>query len=177
MKSFSVMEATKKSLAASGESAARRIDLHADEDTTGAFSADAHALLHWCRINERLVIDQALSDARVYAGFERLSRLSPVEARYGRMADVASEVWVIGENDRTPRLRRARTAFVTEGPLLREWFLLISSSRYNCLITARDLDGFETGRPVTDRRFEGLKTFSRATVRAVEEALREALGT
>lgn len=175
MKPFSVLETTKKALAASGESAARRIDLHADDETTGSFAADAHALLHWCRINERLVIDQALGDARVYAGFERLSRLRPVEARYGRMADVASEVWVIGENDRTLRLRRASTAFVKEGPLLREWFLLISSSRYNCLITARDLDGFETDRPVTERRFEGLKAFSRATVQTVEEALREAL--
>jgi DICT domain-containing protein len=119
---------------------------------------------------------ERLSDARVYAGFERLSRLGPVEARYARITDVASEVWVIGEPDHTPSLPKARQSHVTRGPLPREWFLPIVSSRYGCLITARDLDGLEMDRPVMNRRLEGLETSSREVVSEVDAALRASLG-
>jgi len=173
--SFSLLEATLKVLAASGEGVGERTAVLGPRRTTGAFLADPESLLRWCRTNERLVVKEELRDARVYAGFERLSRVRGVEPRYAEMRNVVDELWLIGENDYTPRLRGVRAYHVEAGPLLREWFLLVTASRYRSLLVARDIDGFDCDRPLAARRFEGVKTFRRDVIDSVEEMLRDLL--
>ena len=63
-----------------------RTDAELDPAQAGSFDASVRAMQYWCRLNENLVLDRHARGARVYAGFERLSRVAPVARRYKRLA-------------------------------------------------------------------------------------------
>lgn len=142
---------------------------------SATFTGRVPYLLHWCWVNESIVVDQGLRDARVWAGFERLSRVRGVAARYRRLVEVAASVRIVGQPDARVKVPGARIVPVERGPLLREWFLVIHAGGYKGLLAARDLDGFDTARPVQARSFEGVVTYAPAVVTETLELLEERL--
>jgi len=140
-------------------------------DHTASFTTTVSSMRVWSRVNEQVVLEQQLDDAILFAGFQRMSHVQGVHRRYEELSSVASELWILGKEDRRPDVPQAHLVGVGPGPLQREWFLVVLSSRYQCLIAARDLDGLERGKP-NDRRFAGLKTFRRSVVESAVEALR-----
>jgi len=127
----------------------------------------------WCRRNEKLVADRRLEGVEVFAGFERLSRIKGVVPRFVRIAKAASALRLFGEDDFDPGIVEAQTVDVSGSPLAREWFLLVHAPRFKTLLCARDLDGFDTGTPTRDRRFEGMKTHHPRLIETIREQLQE----
>jgi len=172
---FSALKAAADAFRATGDAAARlpRLALDAGElrlDST-RITADAAHLLHWCRATERIVLDPAVESPRVYAGFERLSRMRGVLPRYERLVRRGAEVWLFGEGDWKPPLAVDGIVEVREGPLLREWFLLVLSKRYCGLLAAAERDGSDSSRRLQERRFEGLVSHRRPVVERTAAAL------
>ncbi len=96
---------------------------------------------------------------RVYVGFEKLSRLEPIVARYLRIADVSEQVYVFGEPDWTPP-RHPNMKLLKLGPdmpLAREWFVIADSPAMQVALVAHDEDGLEA--PVLEaRNFNACRT-------------------
>lgn len=111
-----------------------------------------------------LLIETALllrtqRSGRVYVGFERLSRLEPIVARYLRIADVSERVYIFGESDWTPP-RHPHVKLLKLAPdmqLAREWFVIADSPALQVALVAHDEDGLDA--PVLDaRNFNACKT-------------------
>lgn len=135
------------------------------------FSGDVRTMHGWCRRNEGLVIRERMTDATVIAGFQRLSRIVPVGSRYRRLAETCREVHVMGTPDHAPQLDGAKVHRLRRGRLSNEWFLLVRGARYKALLVARDRDGFESGIPMNERRFEAIATHHPGLVDEVHERL------
>ncbi len=111
-----------------------------------------------------LLIETALllrthRSGRVYVGFEKLSRLEPIVARYLRIADVSEQVYVFGVPDwtppRHPNMKLLKLA--PDMPLAREWFVIADSPAMQVALVAHDEDGLEA--PVLEaRNFNACKT-------------------
>lgn len=127
----------------------------------------------WCRLTEKLVVEKPLRDAVVHAGFERLSRVEPVSARYRRIATVAKSLTVYGERDSDWSAPNAAVVELDVGPLRNEWFVLVSSTAFRALIVAEDLDGFGGGVELGARRFRGFATHHPALVERARVLLEE----
>lgn len=141
------------------------------------FSGDVRTMHGWCRRNEGLVIRESMEDATVIAGFQRLSRMVPVGGRYRRLVEICREVHVMGVPDHTARLDGATVHRLRPGRLSNEWFLLIRSARYKALLVARDRDGFGSGLPLNERRFEAVATHHPSLIDEVYERLLGAMET
>lgn len=126
-------------------------------------STSARAMLHWCSIVERLTRDKHARGARIYAGFERLSRVRPVLRRYRQLADVTERLVVFGERDEPIDLN-AELVDVTGSPLCREWFLVIHTADYGALLAAKDLTGFGPTGPLPGRRFAAVTAHDRVFI-------------
>ena len=135
------------------------------------FEGRVQSMHDWCRRNENLVIRRGMREARIFAGFQRLSRALPIQKRYQRLAGVAREVSVFGIPDEPLTLTGARLVPLERGGLAREWFLLIDGPGYKALLVARDLDGFHGEVPLVDRRFDGFATHHPDIVRAMVSEL------
>jgi len=131
----------------------------------------------WCRENERRVIDGDLRDARIFAGFQRMSRVRGVLRRYQKICATAGELWVFAQEDWRPTLPHARLVAIDDVDLCREWFLLIDSKKHRALLSAREIDGPDRNRAQGERRFEGISAFHPKLIHAAGEAIEDWIGS
>ena len=178
---FSVLETTLETIKALAVPVANEGGL--DEASHSAhptrrFEARPAALLHWCRGTERVVATRSLGEeTTVFAGFERFSRARFAASRYRQIRSACQELFVFGQPDAEILFPVSRAVEIDRGPLLREWFLIVVSDRYHGLLSARDLDGFDTRIPPSERRFDGVITHHPETIQRVAEALRDRMET
>lgn len=145
----------------------------AARSTTQRFTGSPGSLLHWCRSTEGVLLRRRLPNCQVYAGFERFSRTRFVEDRYRQLGANADGLFLYGHPDRKLAFPVTAKVEVHSGPLLREWFLIVTSDTYYGMLSARDLDGFAHDRSPLKRRFEGVITHHPASIRAVASALQD----
>ena len=131
----------------------------------------------WCRENERIVLDGRLRDARIFVGFQRMSRVRGVLRRYQKICATAGELWVFAQEDWRPTLPHARLVAIDDVDLCREWFLLIDSKKHRALLSAREIDGPDRNRAQGERRFEGISVFHAKLVHAASEAIEDWIGS
>ncbi len=136
-----------------------------DERTTFRFRAQAPPLEYFSLLIENALLLRTHRGGRVYAGFQRLSRMESVVDRYMRIADISERVHVFGEPDweppRHPNMRVVRLP-VGSG-LARDWFVVADSPALRVALVAADEDGFST--PVLEEcHFSALKTHDPALV-------------
>ena len=142
-----------------------------DERATFRFRAQSPALEYISLLIENAVVLRTHRGGRLYAGFERLSRMEGVVDRYMRIADVSERVYVFGEADweppRHPNMR------VIELPaharLAREWFVVADSPALRVALVGYDEEGF-TRADLDARTFTALKTHDPALVRRLASA-------
>lgn len=130
-----------------------------DERATFAFRSQVPCLEYVSLMIENALLLKTDCTGRIYAGFERLSRMSPIIDRYLRIADLSERVFVFGEQDWTPpRHPRMKTIAITgDSKIAREWFVISDSRAHKVALVATDEDGFDA--PVLEaRRFRALKT-------------------
>jgi DICT domain-containing protein len=153
-----------------------------DERATCRFRAQVPALEYLSLLIENAVLLRTHRGGRLYAGFEKLSRMEPVVDRYMRIADVSERVYVFGEPDwKPPRHPNMRVVELEGAPrLAREWFVVADSPALRVALVGFDEEGF-TSRPVLEERtFSALKTHDPAVVRrlaaAAERLVDDSLG-
>jgi DICT domain-containing protein len=162
MKEFSMLE---HALAAAGERAedlgtlahVSRKDF--DERATFRFRARVPTLEYISLLIENAVLLRTHRGGRLYAGFERLSRLEPVVDRYMRIADVSERVYIFGEPDwKPPRHPNMRVIELSGAArLAREWFVVADSPALRVAFVGFDEEGFAL--PVLEERtFSALKS-------------------
>jgi hypothetical protein len=128
------------------------------------FDTRVNALRVWCRSVERLLVERRFPELRIHAGFERMSRIVPVQKRYHALGAIADAVTVYGIPDYDPEASSLRTIPLAKGPLLNEWFFVARARGFSAVIVAEDLDGFGGAVPLMNRRFRGLVTHQPAVV-------------
>lgn len=142
-----------------------------DERTSFLFRAPVPCLEYMSLLIENALLLRTHRGGRVYAGFERLSRMEGVVDRYMRIADVSERVYVFGEADwQPPRHPNMRVINLNgEVELSREWFVIADSPSLRVALIGVDEDGFDT--PVLeDRRFRAFKTHEQSVVRRLADA-------
>lgn len=130
-----------------------------DERSTFRFRARVPCLEYISLLIENGLLLRTHRGGRLYAGFEKLSRMEPVVDRYMRIADVSERVYAFGEPDwRPPRHPNMRAIKLPAGArLAHEWFVIADSPTLRCALVGVDEDGFST--PVLEERtFRALKT-------------------
>ena len=143
-----------------------------DERATFRFRAQAPALEYLSLLIENAVLLRTHRGGRLYAGFERLSRMEPVVDRYMRVSDVSERVYVFGEPDwKPPRHPNMRVIKLGGSPrLAREWFVVAHSPALRVALVGFDEEGF-AARPVPEERtFSALKTHDPEVVRRLAAA-------
>jgi DICT domain-containing protein len=152
-----------------------------DERTTFTFRAQVPCLEYVSLLIENQLLLRAVRTGRIYAGFEKLSRLEPIVDRYLRIADLSERVYVFGEADwHPPRHPNMQPVIVMPETLLaREWFVVVESSNLHVALVAVDESGWSS--PVLEERnFRALVTHdpqivARLAYRA-EEFIDESVG-
>ena len=142
-----------------------------DERVTFRFRATVPTLEYISLLIENAVLLRTHRGGRLYAGFERLSRMEPVVDRYMRIADVSERVYVFGEPDwKPPRHPNMRIIGLSaRARLAREWFVVADSPALRVALVGFDEDGFS--HPVLEERtFTSLKTHDPALVRSLASA-------
>lgn len=142
------------------------------ERETLLFSTQVPCMEYLSLLIENAVLLRTNRAGRIYAGFEKLSRLEPIIDRYLRMADVSERVFVFGVDDWTPpRHPHLKTIPVeADSALAREWFVVANSPSYRAALVARDEDGF--GHPDLEQRcFSAVKTSSPTQIARLAEAV------
>jgi DICT domain-containing protein len=137
-----------------------------DERVTFSFRAQVPTLEYISLLIENAILLRTHRGGRLYAGFEKLSRMEPVVDRYMRIADISERVYVFGEADwkppRHPNMRVIEIAGAIR--LAREWFVVADSPALSVALVGFDEEGFT--RPVLEERtFRALKTHDPALVR------------
>ena len=143
-----------------------------DERETFRFRAQVPALEYLSLLIENAVLLRTHRGGRLYAGFERLSRMEPVVDRYMRISDVSERVYVFGEPDwKPPRHPNMRVIELDGSPrLAREWFVVADSPALRVALVGSDEEGFDA-RPVPEERvFSAFKTHDPAVVRRLASA-------
>ena len=123
-----------------------------DERPTFRFRAQVPCLEYVSLLIENALLLRTNREGRVYAGFEKLSRMEYVADRFLRISDVSERVFVFGVPDWKPP-RHPNMGVVRLKPdtkLAREWFVIAHSQKFNAALVAVDEDGFDT--PVLDER-------------------------
>jgi DICT domain-containing protein len=142
-----------------------------DERQTFRFRAPAPCLEYFSLLIENAVLLRTHRAGRLYAGFERLSRMEPVVDRYMRIADLSERVYVFGEPDwrppRHPNLRAIRLDAASR--LAREWFVVAASPSLGVALVGLDEQGFAAPVP-EERTFNAIKTHDPALVRRLAAA-------
>lgn len=142
-----------------------------EERTTFSFRAKVPCLEYVSLMIENALLLRTHREGRVYVGFEKLSRMDYVAARFLRISDVSERVYVFGVPDwkppRHPNLGVVKLE--TDSNLAREWFVIAHSNKYNAALVALDEDGF--GAPVLDERnFRSFKSTDPAIVAQLADA-------
>ncbi len=143
-----------------------------DERATFRFRAQVPALEYLSLLIENAVLLRTHRGGRLYAGFEKLSRMEPVVDRYMRISDVSERVYVFGEPDwKPPRHPNMRAVALPEGGrLVGDWFVVADSPALRVALVGFDEEGF-TSRPVLEERtFHTIKTHDPEIVRRLAAA-------
>ncbi|HEX8491259.1 MAG TPA: DICT sensory domain-containing protein [Pyrinomonadaceae bacterium] len=130
-----------------------------DERETFRFRAQVPTLEYVSLLIENALLLHTNRTGRLYAGFEKLSRMEAVADRYLRIADLSERVYVFGEADwKPPRHPNMKLiTFPHTFRLAREWFVIANSSTLNVALVAIDEDGFDV--PVLEeRKFRSFKS-------------------
>lgn len=144
-----------------------------DERATFRFRAQVPALEYLSLLIENAVLLRTHRGGRLYAGFEKLSRMEPVVDRYMRIADVSERVYVLGEPDwKPPRHPNMRVIKLEGAPrLAREWFVVADSPALRVALVGFDEEGLTAARAVPEERvFSTLKTHDPTIVRRLASA-------
>jgi DICT domain-containing protein len=142
-----------------------------DSHATFRFRAQVPALEYISLLIENALLLRTHRGGRLYAGFEKLSRMEPVVDRYMRIADISERVYVFGEADwEPPRHPNMRVVRLTDGiRLAREWFVIAASPSLSVALFGVDEDGFD--KPVLEERtFSALKTSDPALIQRLAAA-------
>src|ERR1051325_11221720 len=101
-----------------------------DERASFRFRTQVPALEYLSLLIENAVLLRTPRGGRLYAGFERLSRMETVVDRYMRIADISERVYVFGEPDwKPPRHPNMRVIRIDDtSRLAREWFVVAHSA-------------------------------------------------
>lgn len=130
-----------------------------DERPTFRFRAPVPVLEYVSLLIENALLLRTNRTGRIYAGFEKLSRMEGVVDRYLRIADLSERVYVFGEADWKPP-RHPNMKVITFPPtfkLAREWFVIAHSSTLRCALVAVDESAADA--PVLDaRNFSAFKS-------------------
>lgn len=109
-----------------------------DERETFTFRSATPCIEYVSLMIENAVLLRTNRAGKVYAGFEKLSRMEGIVDRYLRIADVSERVYVFGESDwqppRHPNMRVIRLA--RDARLAHEWFIIASSSSLRVALIA-----------------------------------------
>ncbi|MBV9959727.1 MAG: hypothetical protein JO360_14985 [Acidobacteria bacterium] len=116
-----------------------------DERQSFAFRAPSPVIEYLTLLIENRLLLRTNRTGRVYAGFDRLSRLEPVIERYLRIADLSERVYVFGAADWPPPRHPNMKLIETEAAdgAGREWFVLVDSSTLRVALIARAEDETE----------------------------------
>ena len=130
-----------------------------DERQTFLFRAKVPCLEYVSLMIENALLLRANRTGRVYAGFEKLSRMEAVAGRYLRIADLSERVYVFGEADwKPPRHPNMKLITLPEDcSLAREWFVIADSSTLRTALVGVDEDGFDVPL-LEDRNFRAFKS-------------------
>lgn len=144
-----------------------------EEHTTFTFSAQSPCLEYLSLLIENALLLRTQRAGRVYAGFEKLSRMEAVVDRYLRIADLSERVYVIGEADwappRHPNLRVLHVAPTAR--LARENFIIADSPSLQVALVAVNLDD-AAAKPASEARtFQALKTSDPSAVTQLAAAI------
>ena len=148
----------------------RNFDAHA----TFRFRAQVPTLEYISLLIENALLLRTHRGGRVYAGFEKLSRMEPVVDRYMRIADISERVYVFGEADwKPPRHPNMRVVELPQSVrLAREWFVVADSPSLRAALVAVDEDGFDAPA-LEERTFRALKTHDPSVVERLAAAVEE----
>jgi DICT domain-containing protein len=139
--------------------------------TTFRFRAQVPALEYISLLIENGLLLRTHRGGRLFAGFQKLSRMEPVVDRYMRIADVSERVYVFGEPDwKPPRHPNMRVIPLAEGiTLAREWFVIADSP--NMRVALIGVDEGDSDTPVHEERtFRAFKTSDPALVERLAAA-------
>jgi DICT domain-containing protein len=136
-----------------------------DERTTFRFRAQVPCLEYISLLIENALVLRTHRGGRLYAGFEKLSRMEPVVDRYMRIADISERVYVFGEADWTPPRHPNMRAIELDGALrlAREWFVVADSPALRVAFVGFDEESF-TRPDLEERTFSAFKTHDPALV-------------
>ena len=143
-----------------------------DERVTFGFRCQVPCLEYMSLLIENALLLRTHRGGRVYAGFERLSRMEPVVDRYMRIADISERVYVFGEPDWTPpRHPNMGVVRLREGvPLAREWFVVADSPALRvALVCLPDEEAAPAPTP-EERFFHAIKTHDPSIVQRLASA-------
>ena len=142
-----------------------------DERVTFTCRARVPTLEYVSLLIENAIMLRTHRGGRLYAGFERLSRMEPVVDRYMRIADISERVYIFGEADwKPPRHPNMRAIHLGESSrLAREWFVVADSPALCVAFVGFDEEGF-TRPDLEERTFRALKTHDPALVRRLASA-------
>jgi DICT domain-containing protein len=136
-----------------------------DELQTFAFRAQAPVLEYASLLIENKLLLRTNRTGRVYAGFEKLSRMEPVAERYLRIADLSERVYIFGEPDwKPPRHPNMRLICLERSAgLARESFVIADSANFHVALVGIDEEGLDA--PVPEARvFRAIKSSDPAIV-------------
>jgi hypothetical protein len=137
-----------------------------NERETFTFETSAPCLEYVSLLIENAVLLRTHRAGRVYAGFEKLSRMEGIVDRYLRIADVSERIYVFGEADwKPPRHPNMRViALPRDSVLTREWFVIASSPVLRVALLAFDEEGEGAPLSFEARKYRALKTSDPAIV-------------
>jgi len=129
-----------------------------EERESFLFRAQAPSLEYASLMIENALLLRANRKGRVFVGFEKLSRMEPVVARYLRIADLSERIYVFGEADwkppRHPNMKVIQLG--SDSRLAREWFVIADSSTFRVALVCVEEDGDRL--PVLEERsFHAIK--------------------
>ena len=136
-----------------------------DERRTIIFRAQVPCLEYLSLLIENAVLLRTNRAGRVYAGFEKLSRMEAVTDRFLRIADVSERLYIFGEPDwKPPRHPHMRLITLSDkSKLASEWFVIADSPTMRVALVGVDKDGFNA--PVLEHRhFHAIKSHDPALV-------------
>lgn len=109
---------------------------------TFTFRCESPCLEYASLLIENALLLRASRAGRIYAGFEKLSRMEPIIDRYLRIADLSERLYVFGEADWKPP-RHPNMKSITVAPrtsIAREWFIISDAPSFRIALVASSQD-------------------------------------
>lgn len=136
-----------------------------DERQSFLFRAKAPCLEYVSLMIENALLLRTNRTGRLYAGFEKLSRMEVVAGRYLRIADISERVYIFGEADwKPPRHPNMKLIMLSRNDrLAREWFVIADSSTLRVAFIGVEENG-EVVPVLEERSFRAFKSSDPAIV-------------